>query len=129
MRGPAHDASKMKATCFWSLALLGFTSVLPAATPNTGKFESLGTPVRKGGLMGCILGPNGRGGEALYFNFNQISGRLFLVQVHPDTGEARQFNAPQGPGAWALIAGPDERIYLGTWDGALILRFDPKEPE
>src|SRR5207249_2305511 len=25
--------------------------------------------------------------------------------------------------------GPDEKIYLGTWDGALILRFDPKQPE
>src|SRR5687768_17913303 len=92
-------------------------------------FQSLGIPVRKGGLMGCIVGPDGRGGEALYFNFNQISGRLFLVQVDPDTGEARQFNAPQGPGAWALVAGPDDKIYLGTWDGALILRFDPKQPD
>jgi len=79
--------------------------------------------------MGCIVGPDGRGGEALYFNFNQLSGLLFLVQVNPDTGEARQFNASKGPGAWALIAGPDEKIYLGTWDGALILRFDPKRSE
>ena len=79
--------------------------------------------------MGCIVGSNGHGGEALYFNFNQLSGRLFLVQVDPDTGEAHQFNSPQGPGAWAFLAGPDEKIYLGTWDGALILRFDPKEPD
>jgi streptogramin lyase len=78
--------------------------------------------------MGCLVGPNGRGGEALYFNFNQLSGKLFLVQVDPDTGEARQFNAPDGPGAWAFLAGPDDRIYLGTWDGGLILRFDPKQP-
>jgi outer membrane protein assembly factor BamB len=99
------------------------------AQAGGGKFESLGIPVRKGGLMGCIVGPNGRGGEALYFNLNQIGGRLFLVQVDPDTSEARQFNAPQGPGAWALIAGPDEKIYLGTWDGGLILRFDPKQPD
>ena len=94
-----------------------------------GRFESLGIPVRKGGLMGCIVGPDGHGGEALYFNFNQLSGLLFLVQVDPDTGQARQFNAPQGPGAWAFIVGPDEKIYLGTWDGALILRFDPQQPE
>jgi streptogramin lyase len=100
-----------------------------AAPPDDGRFESLGIPVRKGGLMGCIVGPDGRGGEALYFNFNQISGLLFLVRVNPDTGEARQFNAPQGPGAWAFIKGPDDRIYLGTWDGALVLRFDPKRPE
>lgn len=98
----------------------------PAAA---GRFESLGIPVRVGGLMGCIVGPNGRGGEALYFNFNQTRGKLFLVQVDPDTGQARQFNSPEGPGAWAFIAGPDERIYLGTWDGGLILRFDPKQPD
>ncbi len=71
-----------------------------------GRFESLGIPVRAGGLMGCIAGPDGRGGEALYFNFNQTGGKLFLVQVNPDTGESRQFNAPKGPGAWARIAGP-----------------------
>ena len=100
-----------------------------AAQAEGGRFESLGIPVRVGGLMGCIVGPNGRGGEALYFNFNQAGAPLFLVQVDPDTGEARQFNAPQGPGAWAFIAGPDGKIYLGTWDGALILRFDPRQPE
>ena len=94
-----------------------------------GRFEQLGIPVRVGGLMGCTVGPDGRGGEALYFNFNQTGGKLFLVQVDPDTGEARQFDAPQGPGAWALITGPDGRIYLGTWDGGLILRFDPRLPE
>jgi len=124
-----------------SLGALGLAVVvlarLPAEAPPSGgssshpsgSFERLGIPVRVGGLMGCVVGPNGRGGEALYFNFNQISGKLFLVQVDPDTGDARQFNAPEGPGAWALIAGPDEKIYLGTWDGALILRFDPKQPE
>jgi len=79
--------------------------------------------------MGCIIGPDGKGGESLYFNFNQLSGLLFLVQVNPETGEARQFNAPQGPGAWAFIAGADQKIYLGTWDGALILRFDPAQPD
>ena len=79
--------------------------------------------------MGCIIGPDGKGGESLYFNFNQLSGLLFLVQVNPETGEARQFNSPQGPGAWAFIAGPDQKIYLGTWDGALILRFDPAQPD
>jgi outer membrane protein assembly factor BamB len=99
------------------------------ARSEEGRFQSLGIPVRKGGLMGCIVGADGRGGEALYFNFNQLSGLLFLVQVNPDTGEARQFNAPQGPGAWAFTAGPDGKIYLGTWDGALILRFDPTKPD
>lgn len=114
----------------WTLAqLFGalFIGFHGAAAP--GEFENLGIPVRAGGLMGCIVGPNGKGGEALYFNFNQLSGKLFLVQVEPDTGEANQFNAPDGPGAWAQIVGPDGSIYLGTWDGALVLKFDPQKPE
>lgn len=111
------------------LALSTFAGAAHSEQPPNGRFESLGIPVRVGGLMGCVVGPDGHGGEALYFNFNQLSGTLFLVQVNPDPGEAKQFNAPEGPGAWALIAGPDGNIYLGTWSGALILRFDPRKPE
>lgn len=119
----------MKSNRLLALTLLATSFCLGAAEKAAAQFESLGIPVRVGGLMGCVVGPNGKGGEALYFNFNQISGKLFLVQVDPDTGEARQFNAPEGPGAWALIKGPDEKIYLGTWDGGLVLRFDPKQAE
>jgi len=119
----------MKTTNLASLILLSLASVLQAATTDGGKFESLGIPVRVGGLMGCVVGPDGRGGEALYFNLNQAAVPLFLVQVNPDTGEARQFNAPQGPGAWAFIVGPDEKIYFGTWESGWLLRFDPKQPE
>ena len=126
---PVLMIQPVRAFALFALIFFTVAADLTAAPLETGRFESLGIPVRKGGLMGCIVGPDGRGGEALYFNFNQISGLLFLVQVDPDSGEARQFNAPQGPGAWAFIAGPDEKIYLGTWDGALILRFDPKQPE
>ena len=111
------------------LALACAAGMSAAAAPGPGHFESLGIPVRVGGLMGCIVGSNGHGGQALYFNFNQNGAPLFLVQVDPDTGEAHQFTAPQGPGAWALITGPDGKIYLGTWDGALILRFDPRQPQ
>ncbi len=114
---------------FLLLAWLGFLIPSHAVDTNECRFESLGIPVRVGGLMGCLVGPDGRGGEALYFNFNQTGGKLFLVQVNPDTGEARQFNAPAGPGAWAFIAGADGKIYLGTWESGWLLRFDPKRPE
>ena len=122
-------ASVVNTIRIWLGLFLCAAEALAAPLAGQGRFEKLGIPVRKGGLMGCIVGPNGRGGEALYFNFNQISGLLFLVQVDPDSGAARQFNAPEGPGAWAMAAGLDEKIYLGTWDGALILRFNPKEPD
>ncbi len=115
------------------VALLALTLAVIGAAASTqaaeSPFVSLGIPVRVAGLKGCIVGPDGRGGEALYFNFNQTSGKLFLVKVNPDTGEARQYAPPEGAGAWAFIAGPDGCIYLGTWDGALVLRFDPRHPE
>lgn len=112
-----------------SFCLFLFCAVFQITLGARGQFESLGIPVRVGGLMGCIVGPDGRGGEALYFNLNQAAAPLFLVQVNPDTGEARQFNAPEGPGAWAFIVGPDEKIYLGTWESGWLLRFDPKQPD
>ena len=45
------------------LAIATVFSVVHESAPA--QFESLGIPVKAGGLMGCIVGPNGRGGEAL----------------------------------------------------------------
>jgi outer membrane protein assembly factor BamB len=95
-----------------------------------GEFEDLGIPIRKAGYKGCLVAPEGSGKrDLLYFNFNQSGDRLFILAVDPDTGEAEQHMAPEGPGAWGYILGPDGRIYLGTWDGGLILRFDPRRPD
>jgi len=94
------------------------------------KFENLGVPVKRAGFRGCLVAPDKSGKkDLLYFNFNQIGGRLFLLALDPDTGQTWQYNAPDGPGAWGFIYAPDQKIYLGTWDGGLILRFDPKKPE
>jgi len=93
-------------------------------------FEVLGVPVTKAGYKGCLIAPD-PGGEKdlLYFNLNQSGGHLFLLSVDPETGEQRQYFAPEGPGAWGYILGPDGIIYLGTWDGGLILGFDPGDPD
>ncbi|MDX9976096.1 MAG: hypothetical protein RBU21_24170 [FCB group bacterium] len=112
-------------------------AVLLAVTASaTAPFEELGVPIRKAGLMGFIVGPGPtEGSERLYFNFRQDGGKLFLVAVDPDTGEAQQFKSPLGTGAWGFIVGPDNRIYLGTHEGidpadsGRILVFDPKQPE
>lgn len=112
------------------VTLVAGVLVLTATVPTDAEFEDIGIPVTKAGLMGYIVGPDEDGETTkLYFNFNQDGAPLFLVQVDPDTGEARQFNAPKGPGAWAFIVGPDKKIYLGTWGGGLILRFDPARPD
>ncbi|MCC6444220.1 MAG: hypothetical protein IT210_12300 [Armatimonadetes bacterium] len=95
-----------------------------------GTFEDLGVPVIRAGSMGCLIGPDPTGTkEWIYFNFNQQAAPLFIVAVDPETQEWRQYNAPEGPGAWGFHVGPDKMIYLGTWGGGLILRFDPAHPE
>jgi len=107
--------------------LLATVIVLSA---QAGEFEDLGVPVTKAGLMGYLVGPDEKGEMTkLYLNFNQDGAPLFLVQIDPDTGQFKQFNAPKGPGAWGFIVGPDKKIYLGTWKGGLILRFDPKHSD
>jgi streptogramin lyase len=110
---------------------LGLVAWDPLAdTPSAGRFENLGVPVTKAMLMATAVGPDATGQkELLYFDFAQTGATLFLVVVDPDTGEAAQYKAPVGPGAWALIRGPDEKMYLGTWESGYILKFDPQAPE
>ena len=96
----------------------------------SGRFEDLGIPIRKAGFKGCIVAPDRTGEkDILYFNFNQTGDRLFLLAVDPDTGKVSQYLAPEGPGAWGYILAPDGKIYLGTWDGGLILCFNPSAPD
>ncbi|MCX8107929.1 MAG: hypothetical protein N3G20_03910, partial [Verrucomicrobiae bacterium] len=100
------------------------------AEPRPARFDCLGVPVTKALLMGIVVGPDQTGKEeCLYFNFAQTGSTLILVAVDPDTGEAKQYKAPVGSGAWAMVKGPDNRIYLGTWESGYILRFDPAAPQ
>lgn len=109
-----------------AIVIVATSCILAAA----GEFEDLGVPVRKAGFRAAIVGPDAKGdNRLLYFSFNQEGAPLFLLEVNPETGETKQYGAPEGPGAWALVAGPDRKIYLGTWNGALMLRFDPAHPE
>jgi hypothetical protein len=63
----------------------------------------------------------------IYLTFGQHEAPLFLLSVHPDTGEARQFKGPLSSemGSWGFALDREKRIYLGTYYGAHLLRFDP----
>lgn len=110
--------------------LLAGHQVMVGLAESKAQFECLGVPVTKALLMNTVVGPDSSGSkEWLYFNFAQTGATLFLVVVDPDTGEAKQYKAPVGSGAWAMVRGPDDKIYLGTWESGYILKFDPKSPE
>ena len=92
-------------------------------------FRDLGVPVREAISWGVHAGPGKTGiRETIYISFAQYRAPLFLLAVNPDTGEMRQFNGPLASemGSWGFTIDQESKIYLGSYYGAHLLRFDPK---
>jgi len=91
--------------------------------------RDLGIPVREAIIWGAYVGP-GKTGEmdTIYLSFGQYNAPLFLLAVHPDTGQIRQFTSPLSSemGSWGFTIDHENRIYLGSYYSAHLLRFDPK---
>jgi hypothetical protein len=91
--------------------------------------RELGIPVREAMIWGAHLGP-GKTGEmdTIYLSFGQYNAPLFLLAVNPNTGEMKQFNGPllSEMGSWGYTVDQENRIYLGSYYYARLLRFDPK---
>ncbi len=74
--------------------------------------------------MSVLAGPGPDGTERLYVSYTYISSMDF-VAFDPETGDCKVWPNSQG-GAWAMETGPDGRIYIGTYTGGHILRFNPR---
>jgi outer membrane protein assembly factor BamB len=91
--------------------------------------RNLGIPVRDAALWGAYVGPGKTGAkDTIYLSFGQYEAPLFLLAIRPDTGEVRQFNGPLSSemGSWGWTLDHENRIYLGSYYHAHLLRFDPK---
>jgi outer membrane protein assembly factor BamB len=91
--------------------------------------KDLGVPVREAACWGAFVGPGKTGMlDTLYLSFSQYDASLFLLAVNPDTGRVRQFNGPLSSemGSWGFTVDHQNRIYLGSYYNAHLLRFDPK---
>jgi outer membrane protein assembly factor BamB len=66
--------------------------------------------------------------DTIYLSFGQFKVPLFLLAVNPDTGELKQFNGPLSSemGSWGFTVDHENRVYLGSYYNAHLLRFDPK---
>lgn len=101
-------------------------STLPALSSV---FRDLGTPVQEAVCWGAHVGPGRTGNrDTIYLSFGQYNAPLFLLSVNPDTGETHQFNSPLSSemGSWGFTIDHENRIYLGSYYNAHLLRFDPK---
>ena len=120
------DLSLKKPILLFTLLLIFFPVLLP---PFSFGFRDLGVPVREAVSWGAHVGPGKTGlRDTIYVSFAQYQAPLFLLAVNPDTGETRQFNAPLSTemGSWGFTVDSRGRIYLGSYYGAHLLRFDPK---
>src|SRR5512136_1820015 len=91
--------------------------------------QNLGVPVRKPTVWGAYVGPGKTGAfDTIYLSFSQYNAPLFLLAVNPDTGQMRQFNGPLSSemGSWGFTVDHENRIYLGSYYNAHLLRFNPR---
>jgi len=91
--------------------------------------RDLGSPVKEAICWGVHAGPGKTGKmDTIYLSFGQYGAPLFLLAVNPETGEMKQFNGPLSSemGSWGFTIDHENRIYLGSYYNAHLLRFDPK---
>ena len=118
--------------CRWFITrffLAGILSLILFLHPAAASaFRDLGVPVIEAISWGAYVGPGKTGArDTIYLSFSQYEAPLFLLAVNPNTGEMRQFNGPLSSemGAWGFTIDRESRIYLGSYYGAHLLRFDP----
>jgi outer membrane protein assembly factor BamB len=92
-------------------------------------FRNHGAPVKEGIAWGVYAGPGKTGRtDTIYIVLGRYKESVSLLAVHPDTGEIRQYNGPlpDEMGSWGFTVDQENRIYLGSYYHAHLLRFDPK---
>jgi hypothetical protein len=111
---------------FLLISLIFTLSLLPETSLA---FLDLGIPVKEAIVWGAHVGPGKTAKmDTIYLSFGQYQAPLFLLAVNPDTGEMRQFKGPLSSemGSWGFTIDQENRIYLGSYYNAHLLRFDPK---
>src|SRR2546430_2621095 len=115
---------KITLTAQIASTLLWMAAANAAPQPEGGRFESLGIPVRMGGLMGCVVGPNGKGGKLYACTYPNAK----LVSFDPKTGVMADLGRmhPTEMYARSLAVGPNGKVYvgIGTEKGDLVV-YDP----
>jgi len=109
------------------LALLIFYSSALAGQPAGFKMHGRFTGI--GGCLETIVGPGPEKGTDLIYASHAYEGKPFdIIAINPLTGASHVFTSPVAgeAGAWAMVAGADGHVYIGTTPTARIMRVDWK---
>ncbi|PZF82922.1 PQQ-binding-like beta-propeller repeat protein [Jiangella anatolica] len=120
----------MRAFLSGSAALvLGLAAVAPAAAepapddaPPPGEVTSLGTPLQDVLLIGGTVGAGPDGTPVLWSASSGAPAHLNAVDPATGTAVAR-FDLPGAGGSWAVDAGADGSVYVGTYGSAGLYRW------
>ena len=119
----------MNSCCSRLLLTFSFVILLSIPLETSFAFRDLGIPVKEAICWGVHVGA-GKTGEkdTIYLSFGQYKAPVFLLAINPETGEMRQFKGPLSSemGSWGFTVDHENRIYLGSYYHAHLLRFDPK---
>jgi hypothetical protein len=91
-------------------------------------FTELATFRGTGAVLNSLVGPGPTAGsERLYRSYIYIGNTLDIVAIDPANGSHQVFPSPvkSEQGAWAMAAGPDGKLYVGTLPNAHLLCLDP----
>ncbi len=92
-------------------------------------FTRLATFHNVGQILRSIVGPGPKPDEERFYqSYIYTGGTLEIVAIDPKTGQHQAYRSPLASeyGAWAMVAGPDGNIYVGTLPSAHILQLNPR---
>jgi hypothetical protein len=82
----------------------------------------------RGQVQNELVGPGALPGKQVFYqSYINVGGTLDIVAIDPANGNTTIYECPvQGEGgAYGMVVGPDNKLYIGTHDNAFILRLDP----
>jgi len=113
----------MTHTGFGLILCLLLICACAAAQPG---FKMHGSFTGIGGRLATIVGPGPDGQSEWVYATHTYDSKFDLVAIEPRTGKTEVFTSPVAgdAGAWALVVGPDKRIYAGGCHVGGLYRLD-----
>ncbi len=115
----------------WAFVLFLITQLTcNSSMTYAGTLRNVATYRGIGGVLNARVGPGPAGSERYYVSLTYTPETLELLAINPDNGQVQVYPNPPTPepreaGAWAVVTGPDNLLYLGTQPGARLFRLDP----
>ena len=91
--------------------------------------REIGVPVRSVNWVHLYAGQNREGSPCIYAVMGQQATPLFLLQIDPENGAFRQFDAdvPEANYPTAALMSRSGQLYIGSSYAGHLLRFDPQQ--